>query len=170
LAGWSEFRAHVGRPVELHLVGRIEPEVQAEILAYQARHPDHGIVVAGLKTPAEALAALAAAHVAVVFALPEPWMVPMKIFECLAAGRPVLYFGIPTSPGARLVRDSGAERAVVSSFDAAGTVDLFKRFAAAVRAGDFSGFVPVGAPAQSDTRSRTRDLVMAIRARAPHAA
>src|SRR5690606_23181235 len=95
-AGWRAFREALGGEAELHLYGRIEPDPARALTVGGSGAEARGIVGADGAT-----APLAEAQALLVLSGPNPESVSSKLCECIAARRPVLYFGLPTSPGAR---------------------------------------------------------------------
>lgn len=141
LRGWGELRQTLPT-AELHLIGRIEPAVLAQIEAYQRTHRDSGIRVYGAIPGRDVAAHLQSAHALLILASAAADTVTSKIFEAIAAQKPILYFGHPQSGGAELLRRLGAVKAPSTGFDAAASLAHWRAFAAAVAAGDTRAYLP----------------------------
>jgi glycosyltransferase involved in cell wall biosynthesis len=162
LPAWRSFRATLGRPTELHLCGRIEPGALASI-GEAVRDDPGGIVVHGCLPRGEALELTARAGVLLVFSGPYRETVSSKLFECMAARRPVLYFGHPDSAGAGILRAAGAAACVCDSYDERGVEALFARLAAALRTGGTSALFPAVVPPELAAGAQAERLLLRIR-------
>lgn len=152
-AGWRAFREALGGDAELHVFGRIEPDA-ARALGVG----EHGVVAHGMVGADGATAALAEAQALLVLSGPNPESVSSKLFECIAARRPVLYFGLPSSPGARELTAVGAPNGVVKAWTASETEALWARFAAAVTAAAWDGWEPREVPPTYAREAQARRL------------
>jgi hypothetical protein len=161
LDGWQGFRSALPRASELHLHGRIEPGPLARIRAARAAEPA-ALTVHGCQPHAAATAAMARSSALLVFSGPYRESVSSKLFECIAARRPILYFGLPDSAGAGILRDVGAPAAVIGSYDDRGVAGLFDRFARALISGDCSGFVPARVPPELRSAAQAGALLARI--------
>jgi glycosyltransferase involved in cell wall biosynthesis len=162
LEAFRAFRATLGRRVELHLCGRIEPGPLARI-GDAARSDPGSIVVHGCLSHPEALDVMARAAVLLVFSGPYRESVSGKLFECMAARRPILYFGRPDSAGAEILRSAGAAACVCDTYDEGGVGGLFARLAAALGAGETNAFSPPVVPPELAGSAQAERLLARIR-------
>lgn len=160
-AGWARLRAAAGPGTELHFYGRIEPGALAVIDAAR-RAALAEVHVHGFRPRSEAIAALARSSALLVFNGPYRETVSSKLFDYIAAARPILYCGAPESAGAGILRDVGAPASVTTSYDDRGVVDLFDRFARALNAGDCGGFVPEHVPPELRSVAQAEKLLHRI--------
>ncbi len=160
-AAWARLRAAAGAGAELHFYGRIEPGPLAVIDAARRAAPAE-VHVHGFRPRGEAIAALARSSALLVCNGPYRETVSSKLFECIAAGRPILYCGTPESAGADILREVGAGAAVAARYDERGVIDLFDRFARALMCGDCSGFVPERTPAELRSEAQAEKLLERI--------
>lgn len=162
LAALRGFRAALRRGVELHLCGRIEPGPLATI-GEAARAEPGSVVVHGYLPRTAALDLLAEAAVLLVFSGPYRESVSSKLFECIAARRPILYFGRPDSAGAEILRSTGAAGGICERYDEWGVRAVFDRLAAAVQAGTTASFAPARVPRELSSRSQNERVLACIR-------
>lgn len=160
-AAWGRFREAAGNGVELHFYGRIEPGPWAAIEAARRASPA-AVHVHGPRPRGEVLAALGRSAALLVFNGPFRETVSSKLYECVAAGRPILHCGAPDSAGASVLRELGAAASVARSYDERGVADLFERFAAALAGGDVSAFVPAGLPPELRSEAQAETLLQRI--------
>lgn len=156
---WSIFAQNVGRPVELVLWGRVEAGARRALAQANTTAP---VRLCGSTDAAGVAEALATSQAIVIFAGPYADNVSSKIFECIAARRPILYLGHPQSPGASLLRQVGATKSPAPSFDQAGSDAAFAALAQAIRDNNFSGLIPTNDPPATDRREQALKLLTAI--------
>ena len=167
LAAWRAFRAALDGRAELHLCGRIEPGPLARI-GDAARDDPDGIVVHGFLPHSGALDVMASAAALLVFSGPYRESVSSKLFECMAARRPILYFGRPDSAGAGILRAAGAAASVCASYDERGVADLLHRLAAALANGGTEALFPPALPTELAADAQAGRLLARISDLATH--
>lgn len=167
LEAWRRFRLRLGGAAELQIIGRADPEARLALGGPQAGH--EGIVFHGLVPPAQIPDLLLGAQTLLVLSGPHPEAVSSKLFETAAAERPVLYFGLPDSPGAETLRALGAAKACATAWTAAATMAQWTALADAIEAGPSAlrPFMPEHVPTNFRREAQTDRLVRLLAARRP---
>jgi glycosyltransferase involved in cell wall biosynthesis len=150
-----------GRRVELVFAGKVDAQT---IDAARAAGCDDVLALPGFVSHVESVRLLRSATVNLLLTWSEPGPVaagvcPGKMYEQMAAGRPVLALALPECEAARLLAETGGAL-VASPRDEAAIVDALARFAAADLAGDAATAAParVADLARFSRRSIAREL------------
>lgn len=141
--GLQRFAELVATPVELLLLGDVEPEVRADLARISEGHGGNvSVIYGGTVSRTKVMEALANCTANLVFSSSAREAITSKMFEAVAAQRPLLYFGHPQGSGAEFLRRYGAAAAVAGDFTEAETLKLFERFAAALATDQIGAYIP----------------------------
>jgi glycosyltransferase involved in cell wall biosynthesis len=154
-----------GRRVEVVLAGKVDAHA---VDAARAAGCADVVALPGFVTHAESLRLLRSATVNLLLTWSEPGPVadgvcPGKMYEQMAAGRPVLALALPTCEAVSLLRESGGAL-VADPHDEPAIADALARLAAADRAGDAASAVPPRAASidRFSRRSVARELAQLL--------
>ncbi|RMF12830.1 MAG: hypothetical protein D6761_12125 [Candidatus Dadabacteria bacterium] len=138
---WLRFVADVLPQAELHFYGPIEPDVQHQLDELAARCPAP-VVFHGTVPRETVLDAIASCTAQFVWSSPAREAITSKMYEAVAAQRPILFCGHPQGSGATFLRNLGASASVAEAFSEAALERQLRAFAQASRAGTVRSFVP----------------------------
>jgi len=156
---WLRFVERVSRPVRLRFVGRREPGATAALQRLATAAPEHvEIEQLGFVDQSTLIQEHIAAGALLIFGVPGPEIMPAKLFEAVAARRPLRYFGPHNSAAGRTLNELGAPNAVIG-LGAAATEHAFVAFADAINRQQFQGWMPTHVPAAFERRQQLQKLV-----------